>query len=159
MEKLKSHAIPLEDTPDDVINRALDALGAASSGAPVPPRSTARELPATAQQTRRGRKGNKLPQKEFREPLLNVLYELGGRALTTRIREIMEQQMAPRLCHEDHELVSSGDPRWWNATCWERNDLVKEGLFRDNSNRGTWELSERGIKFVEASLRPQHPRA
>jgi hypothetical protein len=54
----------------------------------------------------------------------------------------MEPLMAPRLSGGDYESVSTGDPRWWNAVCWERSDLVKEGLMRENSPRGIWEISD-----------------
>ncbi len=154
-EKLKTHATPLEDTPDDVINRALDALTAAKPGSPIAQSSPETGPRKVARQTPRGRRGTKLPQKEFRLPLLEAIYELGGHAQTSRLREVMEKRMAPRLSDSDYELVSSGDPRWWNAVCWERNNLVNEGLFRRNSERGVWELSEKGIKFVESALRQQ----
>jgi hypothetical protein len=150
-EKLKAHAIPLEDTPDDVISRALDALEAAkpkSTAVLRTPRSGQRE---GEQAEPRPQRGTKLPQKAFRVPLLESLYELGGQAQTSQVRKIVERRMAPQLNKADYDLVSSGDPRWWNATCWERNDLVKEGLFRRDSERGVWELSEKGIKFVESS--------
>jgi Mrr N-terminal domain len=51
----------------------------------------------------------------------------------------------------DYESVSTGDPRWWNAVCWERSELVKEGLMRDDSSRGVWEISGAG-KTLPASL-------
>jgi hypothetical protein len=68
----------------------------------------------------------------------------GGKASVKEIRECLEPRMAPRLSSADYEQVSSGDPRWWNAVSWERNDLVKEGLLRGDSERGVWELSARG---------------
>src|SRR5262245_55823217 len=116
-ERMKKHARPLEDSADDVIGRALDALEALKVKAP----------PAPPQVLRRPT-GQKLPQKEFRIPLLQTLVELGGEAAVKQIREVMEKKMAPRLLAPDYENVSSGDPRWWNAICWERNDLVNEGL-------------------------------
>jgi hypothetical protein len=61
----------------------------------------------------------------------------------------MEGKMAPLLSEADYQLVSSGDPRWWNAICWERADLVREGLFVDYSERGVWELSEKGKSLVQ----------
>jgi hypothetical protein len=36
----------------------------------------------------------------------------------------------------DYELVSNGDPRWWNAACWERDAMVKDGLLATGSKRG-----------------------
>ena len=93
-------------------------------------------------------KGQKLPQKEFRLPLLETLDVLGGSSFARRIRQAMADKMAPRLSEADYELVSSGDPRWWNAICWERNDCVKEGLLRDDSERGVWALSDKGKKWL-----------
>ena len=52
----------------------------------------------------------------------------------------------------DLEHVSTGEERWWNATCWERSNLVKEEYLRDHSPRGTWELSASGMEHVEKSI-------
>jgi hypothetical protein len=64
------------------------------------------------------------------------------------IREVMWKKMASRLSEADLAPVSSGEERWWNAICWERADLVREGLFADDSERGVWELSEKGKKLA-----------
>lgn len=132
-ERLKTYARPLEDTPDDVIGIALDALDRARGHTPpkVP------NKPAKP-------KGKKVPQREFRTPLLRVLLELGGSGYSKDIREKLEPIVQPMLGEADLAPVSTGDPRWWNAVCWERNDLVKEGLFRSDSDRGIWELSAKG---------------
>ncbi|QJF50690.1 winged helix-turn-helix domain-containing protein [Roseobacter ponti] len=61
--------------------------------------------------------------------------------------------MKDRLTEDDFEPVSTGEERWWNATCWERSDLVKEGLFRDDSPRGVWELSDEGRTFVTEQVK------
>jgi hypothetical protein len=139
-ERLKSYARPLEDSAEDVVRLGLDALDEKHG------RSTSvlRPLSAAKAPTLRPRSsGEKLPQKEFRGPLLDVLREKGGKVPVKQIRELLEPRMAPRLSSADYEQVSSGDPRWWNAVCWERNDLVKEGLLRGDSERGVWELSAR----------------
>jgi hypothetical protein len=118
-ERLKVYARPLEDTPEDVVRLALDALDA--SRGHKPPAVKAQKRPAAPQQ------GKKTPQREFRAPLLKAM--LGP------------ADLAP---------VSTGEARWWNAVCWERNDLVKEGLFRKDSDRGIWELSDTGRKAAKA---------
>ncbi len=133
-ERLKSHARPLEDTPEDVIRLALDALDSAKGRTPIIP---APRKPSTSP------KGKKLPQKEFRAPLLDVLRELGGEAKVSEIKSILEPKVAPRLSDADYALVSTGEPRWWNAVCWERNSLVKEGILSNASPRGVWALSRR----------------
>ena len=128
MNRLKSFARPLEDTVDDVVNRALDALDGTAS-------KQALKL------VKRRVRGKKLPQKEFRDPLLKLLKSLGGRAAVKTIREKLEPIVAPLLSELDYVQVSTGDPRWWNAVCWERNDLCNEGIFRSDSERGIWELA------------------
>jgi hypothetical protein len=132
-DRLKSHARPFEDKPEDVINQALNALdeklGRAKTEKPTP-------IPKTTG-------GKKLPQKEFRTPLIETLRELGGAADVSKIRRVMEMKMAPRLSEADHQPVSTGDPRWWNAVCWERSNLAKEGIIDRNTERGVWALSNK----------------
>ena len=144
-DRLKGYARPLEDTPEDVIRLALDALdssrGKARTSA-VP--TVGKKRPEAAPTTQ----GSKLPQKEFRGPLLEVLIESGGRSLVRNIRARLESKVSSRLSAADYEKVSTGEPRWWNAVCWERSVLVKEGILRDDSPRGEWELSIQGHQLM-----------
>jgi hypothetical protein len=140
-ERMKKYARPLEDSPDNVINLGLDALD--ERGTPArPARAKAGSKPMA------GRRGNKLPQKEFRLPLLETLRDLGGKSAVKIVRERLEPKLAPRLSEADYSPVSGGEPRWWNAVCWQRLDLVKEGLLKGDSERGVWELSQRGRQFL-----------
>src|SRR5690349_8141085 len=132
--RLKKHAQPFEDTPETVIAKALTALEMVGVDVSVAV-STASEQRSDAP---------KLPQREFRYPLLMLLLRSGGRAAAKDVRAMLGPIMAPKLLDGDYENVSTGDPRWWNAACWERSDLVKEGLMRDDSDRGIWEISEAG---------------
>jgi hypothetical protein len=130
------------NTPDKVIARVLSALDVAT-GEPEP------ALPAAQD---KGAGGPKLPRREFRVPLLLVLLDLGGVAPAKAVREHMEPLLAPRLSEGDYACVCTGEPRWWNAVCWVRIDLVNEGLMKDNSPRGIWEISEKG-KALPTSYR------
>jgi hypothetical protein len=162
-DRLKSYARPFEDKPEDIVNLALDALDEKKGrGAPpkpmMPPQANALKVayaarasgapePPAASTSEHVVSGRKLPQKEFRMPLMQTLLELGGSAEVSKIRKVMARKMAPVLSKADYQPVSSGEERWWNAICWERADLVREGLFLDHSERGVWELSEKG-KFL-----------
>jgi hypothetical protein len=84
---------------------------------------------------------------------METVVELGGEAPTSDVRRIMQEKMKPHLSAADYEFVSSGDPRWWNATCWERKALVTEGLFVADSDRGVWKLSAEGRQFLERARR------
>jgi hypothetical protein len=136
-ERMKKFAEPFVHSPDDIVNLALDALEQTRLvKVPAPsPSGNSRAKP-------------KLPQKEFEKPLLQVLYELGGGGSLAVVRPIMERKMREHLKEGDFDLVSTGEPRWWNATCWARSALVQEGLLRSDSDRGYWELSETGLALV-----------
>ncbi len=137
--RLQSHAKPFEDSPESIIVKALTALDMMTG-----------ESSVMAEPKKRS-DSPKLPQKEFRVPLLMTLLRLRGSAPAKIVRSAMEPLMAARLREGDYESVSTGDPRWWNAICWERSDLVKEGFIRDDSDRGIWEISE-SVKSLPATL-------
>ena len=150
MRRLKTWAEPLEDTAKSALANALDAAETART-APRPATHPRRPEPPVSKPSARlgGNKNPKLPQKAFRQPLLEILYESGGSAHVRELRAAVKKRMEPLLLPADRELVSTGDERWWNATCWERNALVKEGYLRADSPRGTWTLSNRGRAHVK----------
>jgi hypothetical protein len=142
--RLKANAVPLEDSVDDVVARALDALDNLAN-------PSVRPTAKSSAVAKRATTGNAvLPQKEFRLPLLRVLVELGGEARVGEIRSHLKPRMESRLSEADYALVKSGEERWWNATCWERNALKDEGLLSDRSPRGVWTLTEAGRRAARA---------
>lgn len=96
-------------------------------------------------------------QSEFRLPLLETMHELGGRALTKQVREVMRRKVASFLQSGDRLPVGSAAERWWNATQWNRFFLVKEGIFRDDSEHGVWELTDYGVKYVDTLMMERKP--
>ncbi len=60
------------------------------------------------------------------------------------------QSMTDTLKDVDYEpLASEPDmPRWKNAAQWARNSMVKEGLLRNDSPRGVWQISEAGVRLL-----------
>ena len=152
MQRLKTWAEPLEDTVESALAKALDAAEATRT-APRTPAPRVRRTPVSKPPDRSRRGGRrKLPQKAFRQPLLEALYESGGSAHTRQLRAMVRERMNPLLLPADRELVSTGEERWWNATCWERSALVKEGYLRSDSPRGTWTLSNKGLEHVASSM-------
>jgi hypothetical protein len=142
-ERLRSHARPFEDRPEDVINAALDALDE-KRGRSKPPTPTAPAAPVKAAAKKQ------FPQRELRPHILKVLLDLGGSGETADIRAALEKRLAPYLTDVDYATVSNGDPRWWNRVCFERADLVREHLFEKPEMRGVWELSEAGRAAAKA---------
>ena len=72
------------------------------------------------------------------------------------VREAIYPRVEAKLTSADHKIVATGEPRWWNATCWERSELVKEGYLRSDSARGRWELSEEGLRKVKTLAQNGH---
>jgi hypothetical protein len=150
--RMKQHARPLEDSPNDVIVRALDALDLiTSSGA------ASRELPIIrskdAKTAKAERAKMKIDHEEFRRPILEALRELGGKAQPKSVRERLQPKLAElfgsRLNKAELAPLSNGQPRWWNAACWERKYLVNDGLLKKGSDRGVWELDEPAYEFLQ----------
>src|ERR1700720_2273493 len=142
-DRLKAHARPLEDTPNDIIIMALDALDAAKQ------KRTAVAMQPKIDKARSRRK-NRFSQKEIRILLLETLYGLGGDASTRQVQASIKRALAPVLSDDDCEVASNGNPRWWNAVCTVRSELSMEGLLRCDSERGIWELSKQGREFLNA---------
>lgn len=150
-ERLKLHAKPLEHRPDDVVRMALDALEVAQrSGIQI------RQTTAPAPKQFNGlRHRKRYSLKLLRVPLLKTLYAMGGRAYSREIRAKIGRLVAPMFGAAGKEIVSNGQPRWWNTICSVRNDLIAEGLFRNDSEHGVWELSKRGLEFMSAEVGPK----
>jgi hypothetical protein len=58
--------------------------------------------------------------------------------------------MRATLKDVDYEpLTADPDmPRWKIAAQWARNSMVKEGLSKNDSPRGVWQIIEAGIRFL-----------
>ena len=100
------------------------------------------KIGASGQRRPRRQRVGGTPQKDFHEPILEVLRQMGGkgkaREVVTRVGELMGAKLDNEI---DQELLSGGDPRWMNR-CWGgRNDLREAGKIRSDSRSGTWELS------------------
>ena len=89
---------------------------------------------------------------ELRQTLLETIYEMGGSVRAGALRPVLRERLSGRLSAADLDPLSSGEERWWNATRWERHQLVEQGLLRSDSKRGTWALSETGMSLAETSL-------
>lgn len=94
------------------------------------------------------------PIREFRLPILEALDELGGRGQVRDVLSIVYEKMQHRLTEDDlKELPSGTSVRWRNTAQWERQHMVNEGLLRDDSPRGVWEISGAGREYLERMRR------
>ena len=91
-----------------------------------------------------------MPEVAYESPIIETLYELGGKGRANEVLVIVEQKMKHLFGEFDYQVLPSGqDFRWRKTANFARNTLVQNGLLKSDSERGTWELTEQGIKSVE----------
>ncbi len=164
-ERLKEWAIPLEDSVDDALGKALAAANE-HGNCRNEEQTTAPELPLNAsavqpnppheardrQPTKNGRlhRGEGIPMKDFMAPILEVIYQLGGSARSNQVLELVELRMRPHLEDIDYQPIpSGGEIRWHKKANWARYALIQRGLLQANSKWGVWELTQQGIDEIE----------
>jgi len=92
-------------------------------------------------QTKKRSQKPKTSKEILRKEIIKALNTLGG---TGRVRQVlaeMGKQLNGKLLPRDIEAISSGDLVWENNACWERHSMVKDGILKNDSPRGIWELS------------------
>jgi hypothetical protein len=146
LERLKQWAEPLTDTAESALVKVLDAAGHEALPDTVSP------APDHDRRATRPGREHRLVLEELRQPLLESIYEMGGSVRAAVLRPVLRERLSSRLTADDLEPLASGEERWWNATRWERHKLVEEGLLRGDSERGMWELSDKGVSVVETWL-------
>jgi hypothetical protein len=106
---------------------------------------------ASRRRKRRQRQAvNKTPNHAYRVPILEALEQLGGRGRVQEVLSTVYVKMKDRLMGDDLKPLPSGNSvRWENTARWERQHMVNEGLLRDNSPVGVWEMTEEGRAYLE----------
>lgn len=87
-------------------------------------------------------RGELIPNSILRETLLEVLTDMGGRGKARVILDEMESRLGSRLTYADRELLEDNEARWRKKAQWLRFALKQEGILKDDSPRGIWELSK-----------------
>lgn len=100
---------------------------------------------------RRLRAGLRTPDAAYNRPVLEAIVELGGSANLNDVLELVHEKMRHQLNEHDHAPLPSDGviPRWRNTAQWARYNLRQQGLLRNDSPRGIWEISEQGRAWLE----------
>ena len=96
--------------------------------------------------TRKLPRGLRTEEDAFREPILETLVELRGSAAMNDVLKRVRRKMRGILNKYDLRGLPSepSQIRWRNTAQWCRNAMVREGLLKNTSRRGVWEITERG---------------
>ncbi len=92
-------------------------------------------------------------EEAYYKPIIEVLNEMGGSGKVAEVLDRIGEKMKDILKKCDYEPLAS-DPknlRWRNAAQWARNSMVNEGLLKNDSPRGIWEVSDKGGKYISES--------
>lgn len=109
----------------------------------------------------KARRGTRTPEAAFRIPILASLQEMGGAGTTSAVLDRVGERMHGELKEADFGRLPSvpHDIRWRNTAQWARNTLVEEGMMRNDSPRGTWEITEAGKRYLADMMGPAEKSA
>ena len=109
----------------------------------VNPIDVAYFTPPKKKRTRKRRSISELTRREvFRIEIIDALKILGGAGKVSEIQEIIEKRMKDKFLPGDLDKTASGELVWKNDVRWARIDMKNDGVLRNDSPKGTWELSE-----------------
>jgi hypothetical protein len=162
---LQDHLVPVELVTDSAWNgrfraflddRARSIMGLIERYALEPLKemearyAASQESGESSHADRNGRlaRGLRTPESAFILPILRALDELGGAAPMQEVLEKVGAAMRGQLRDVDDQPLKSdpNHPRWNNTAQWARNTMVAEGLLKNNSPRGVWEITAAGRK-------------
>ena len=105
---------------------------------------------AERQNLDRLQRGMRTPEEAYYKPILEVLRDMGGSGKVSVVLDRVGKKMKHVLKEWDFEPLSSSpdNPRWRNAAQWARNSMVNEGLLKNDSPWGIWEISEKGRQLL-----------
>lgn len=93
-------------------------------------------------------RGLRVPQENYYLPILECLQQLGGKAKANEVLDCVYEKMKSQFANYDCEIFKSGQRRWENTAHWARYDLVQKGYLSSDSERGIWEITQKGIEYL-----------
>ena len=90
------------------------------------------------------------PVHAYWRPTLQVLVEMGGRGKRLRVIDTVGTKMKGILTPSDYgRLPKSGWVRWRNRVAWQASNMRAQGLIKNDSPRGLWEIADAGRKWLD----------
>lgn len=101
-------------------------------------------------------------REQYRVPMLQALVEMGGRARLREVLDRVHELIKDHFDEYDLEALRSGQVRWRSRASGIYHWMAENGLVRDDSPHGIWEISEAGRSFLadsQAGPRPASEQA
>ncbi len=87
--------------------------------------------------------GQLTPHSTLRNAMIEALKQMGGSGRARDVLDRVHAGLKDELTAADLSRSKSGSVRWRNRCHWERFNMVQEGLLKDDSPKGVWELTRR----------------
>ena len=99
----------------------------------------------------RSKRGDITSQDDYCAPILRVLAEMGGSGKTKDVIVKVGEKMKSILKPKDYEKTATRtkELRWQNNTRWARQAMVDDGRMKKDSDKGLWEISDKGRAWLK----------
>jgi len=120
----------LADEFDELLKNLRERLGQNGAGAEIKPRQKRSKLPRTSKE-------------ELRLLIIQSLESRHGKATVSEVKADLSKFLDGKLLAGDLEYRQDGKTRvWLNNVQWERLQMCRDGLIRNDSKSGVWELAQ-----------------
>jgi len=119
---------------DKELNEILDEIGI-----------SARKVKKSSNSPGKPRKKSNAPvtrPEVLRKLIIEAIKKSGGSRRCRDVLSYIGQKLDGQFTKRDWELRTDGTVIWKNNAQWERQRMVNEGVLKNNSPNGIWELSE-----------------
>ena len=120
----------LADEFDELLKNLRERLGQNGAGTEIKPRQKRSKLPRTAKE-------------DLRKLIIQSLESRHGKATVSEVKADLSKFLDGKLQAGDLEYRQDGKTLvWLNNVQWERLQMCRDGLIRNDSKSGVWELAE-----------------
>jgi len=120
----------LADEFDELLKNLRERLGQNGAGAEIKPRQKRSKLPRTSKEA-------------LRLLIIQSLESRHGKATVSEVKADLSKFLDGKLQAGDLEYRQDGKTLvWLNNVQWERLQMCRDGLIRNDSKSGVWELAE-----------------
>ena len=120
----------LADEFDELLKNMRERLGQNGAGAEIKPRQKRSKLPRTSKEA-------------LRLLIIQSLESRHGKATVSEVKADLSKFLDGKLQAGDLEYRQDGKTLvWLNNVQWERLQMCRDGLIRNDSKSGVWELAE-----------------
>ncbi len=139
---LEQKAKPFEVTPNSVLREIMTGLKE-NSGEQINQRTFSKETS--------GGDEKKTPQRAYREPILKILKQAGGKVPRSEALRNLEATLSNHFTPYDRQKIRTGAVRWERTAEWEVRQMREEQLIQPvhKTPRGIWALTEKGIEAAK----------